>query len=124
VVTDFTTLDAISATDNIAFSSLTGAQVLTLLQAAGGFTTAAQQTNLGTTDAAAATVTRKSILLVQDNHNATNNAGEYKVFDVSFGNASGTSVEQFTAATLLGTIDFGSSQTFAANAANGLAVTL
>lgn len=107
VVTSFATLDAANpATTGLTFAGLTGAQVLTELTAttvAGtpgtgpGFTTGVFSTLVG------AGVARKAVLMVE---NA--NLGQYKVFEVSFGNAVTNPAEDFTSVALLGQIDFGS----------------
>lgn len=102
----FTTFDAIvtagTLADSVTFANLTGAQVLTALNAAGGYGSSAAVANfVGTT--------QKAILLVlnQDTAgtNLSDNDGEYLVVEVSFGT---TAVSNgFTAATIVGSVDFG-----------------
>ncbi|WP_313409429.1 DUF4214 domain-containing protein [Stutzerimonas kunmingensis] len=78
------------------FEALTGAQLQTALKAANGFTV----------DAAAATLVgdvQKSIFMVENLFNA----GEYKVFEVSA--IADATNENFTAVTLVGSLDFGAS---------------
>ncbi|MBZ0329356.1 DUF4214 domain-containing protein [Halomonas sp. ANAO-440] len=93
VVTDFTALNS-TATD---FASLSGADVLSALNA--NFSSTAQANLVGDV--------QKSILFVEN----LDNLGEYKVFEVtSDGNESVG--DSFTGAQLVGTADFGETQTF------------
>lgn len=95
-VTDFSVLDAETAT-NLNFDSMTDSQVLAALNASGGaYDSAAADTDLVGN-------VQKSILMVQNDANE----GEYKVYQVT-SSADATATDEFSGATLIGTLDFGS----------------
>ncbi|UXZ55066.1 DUF4214 domain-containing protein [Halomonas sp. 7T] len=97
-ITDFTVLSG-AATGTVEFESLTGAQVLTALNNGGTFGSAAASANLVQNEL-------KSILMVEN----VDNLGEYKVFEVTSGTTAAD--DNFTGATLVGTVDFGETQVF------------
>lgn len=80
----------------VTYANMTDAQVLAGLKAAGGITVAANTVDGNV---------QHSLLFVA---NATN-AGEYKVYEVTSDNVAG---DNFTAATLVGTLDFGATVAF------------
>ncbi len=84
--------------NDAAFEAFTGANLLTALNAAGGWTVEAPVANLVGT-------VQKSIFMVENQWNL----GEYKVFEVSASNVAG---ENFTAVTLVGSLDFAETQAF------------
>lgn len=101
VVTDFSTLDgATSAT--LDFANMSDAQVLAALNANATFANSGANANLVGN-------VQKSIMFVENN-DGTGNAGEYKVYQVTSEIAAGDS--NFTGAELVGTVDFGDTQTF------------
>lgn len=85
-------------------ATLTDAQVLAALNAAAAgavnYDTAAANADLVGTSA-------KAVLMME----TTDNSGSYRVYEVTFGNTA--TAEEFTAATFVGQIDFGATQTFA-----------
>jgi len=81
------------------FSGLNDALMLAALNQTGGYT-------VGTTANLVGGV-QHSLVFVENN--ATAGAGEYKVFEVTSSNVAGSA---FTGATLVGTLDFGSTQAF------------
>ena len=90
------------------FGNLTNAQVLGALNSAGGFT-------VGTAATTLVGDVQKSLIFVQNNTAtlpAVANLGEYKVYEVTSTKVAG---ENFTAATLVGSLDFGSAQAFDIN---------
>ena len=108
-IVDFAALSAAATGTNAfaagtTFANLTNAQVLGALNSAGGFAAGVAPTGL-------VGDVQKSLLLVENVNGAatSNNAGEYKVYEVTSTKVAG---ETFTAATLVGSIDFGSTQAF------------
>lgn len=100
-VVDFSTLFAGAAGVN--FANMTNAQVVTALNAA---------YDAGVTADLVGNV-QKSVLIIHNEGNTVasmDNLGEYKVFEVTSGNAA--AAVDFTAANLVGTIDFGEEQAF------------
>lgn len=93
VVTTFAILDGAITGTTLDFDTLTGADVLAALNEAGGYEVEAAVTNF-------VGGVQKSILMVEN----TDNEGEYKVFEVSSDTTAG---DNFTAVTLVGTVDFG-----------------
>lgn len=85
----------------VTFDNMSNAQVLASLNEAGGFTVGATTDLVGTT--------QNSILMVQNFDGTEGNQGEYKVYQVASTNTAG---ENFTSATLVGSVDFGEEQTF------------
>lgn len=105
VVTDFTTLDT-AATAVLDFDTMTNAQVLEGLNATVTYAADAQSVNmLGTV--------QNSIMMVEN----VDNAGEFKVYEVTSNSTLDNTTDAFTAATLVGSVDFGES-TVALDAAN------
>lgn len=101
VVTDFTTLSALDGSATNTFASLTNAQILTALDADGTYSVdiyGGAGTYVGTT--------QNSILLIENNANL----GEYIVAQVTSNNVTGN--DSFTNVTIIGTVDFGETQTF------------
>lgn len=92
VVTTFTAFNALDGATTLNFNSMTDAQVLAELNATGGYTVGATANLVG--------AIQKSMLMIEN----VDNLGEYKVYEVTSTNTAG---ENFTAATLVGTIDFG-----------------
>lgn len=76
-------------------ANITDAQVLAALNVAGNYVTAA------TADATLTQAVAKAVLMIE----STDTSGFYRVYEVSFSNT--TAVEEFTAATLVGSINFG-----------------
>ncbi|WP_312721939.1 DUF4214 domain-containing protein [Stutzerimonas kunmingensis] len=85
--------------NDAAFEAFTGANLLTALKAAGGWTVEAADPELVGT-------VQKSVFMVENQWNL----GEYKVFEVS-ATADATN-ENFTAVTLVGSLDFAETQAF------------
>lgn len=103
VVTTFAVVDGIDGAVNT-FATLTDAQMLTALNADATFAADVTADIVGTTV--------KAVILVE---NAANNDGEYKVYDVTYTEAAGLDdSDNFTQATLVGTIDLGDAATFTA----------
>lgn len=101
-VVDFGTLFP-GAAAGLNFANMTNAQVVTALNAA---------YDAGVTNKLVGNV-QKSVLIIHNEGNTVasmDNLGEYKVFEVTSGNAAGA--VDFTAANLVGTIDFGEEQAF------------
>lgn len=95
---DLTTAAGTAFAAGTTFANLTDVQMLAALNQAGGFTVAATTDLVGTV--------QHSLVFVE---NAAGNAGEYKVYEVTSTNVAG---ENFTGATLVGTLDFGATQAF------------
>lgn len=110
-VVDFDFVEAAYGTGTIAFASLTDTQLLAALNgtATGGdatdFVSVADASLHGTTNA-------KSILLIEyEGDAAGKNEGQYLVAEVTADNANAGNTG-FTDVTIIGTVDFGSEQTF------------
>ncbi|SBT19299.1 hypothetical protein MGA5115_03461 [Marinomonas gallaica] len=93
-LTDFSALDAATATA-LNFDSMSDAQVLAALNANGTYSSAVADSDLVGN-------VQKSILMVQNDANE----GEYKVYQVTSA-ADTTGNDDFSGATLIGTLDFG-----------------
>jgi len=94
-VADF---DDLNIAGTVTFDSVTNAQVLEALNTNASFgNVAADATLVGNV--------QKSIVMIQNVDGTDANLGEYKVYEVTSETAAGT--DNFTAATLVGTVDFG-----------------
>lgn len=94
VVDDFA---AFGFAAGITFGNVTDAQVLAKLNEAGGYTNSTTANLDGDV--------QHSLFMIENN----NNLGQYKVYEVTSSNIAG---DNFTGVTLVGTVDFGATQTF------------
>jgi len=100
VFTDFNTVSALDGNANNTFSTLTESEVLKALQADGTFAVNDLSTNANLVGTTAHTV-----ILVENN----DNAGQYKMYDVTIAHVDDNDADAFKAVKLMGTVDFGNS---------------